>query len=115
MNKSTVILRGMGYISQPKHWCKDSSAKDSSGIPTLPESRDAYSFCMVGCLQRATKDEGIKHLYETNALDTVSKAANLFRGGSLLSVSTVNDSTRTTHEDVMTIMTLAAFIALSEE
>lgn len=54
MTPLQILTRARKLLSNRKRWCQGASARDKRGLPTLPLSDNAVSFCAYGAIQRAS-------------------------------------------------------------
>lgn len=52
MTPLQILTRARKLLSNPKRWCQWTSARDKRGLPTLPLSDNAVSFCAYGAIAR---------------------------------------------------------------
>lgn len=52
MLKSEILINAKNLISDKKHWCKKTEAKDSSGHPVSVYSEKAVRWCALGAIKR---------------------------------------------------------------
>lgn len=51
-----VLLRAREIIAVPEHWTQFELAEDNFGFPVFPFDPDAYCFCLIGAIDRATAE-----------------------------------------------------------
>ena len=61
-----VVLRARMMIENPKHWCRDTYARDRSGNDVWFTSDHAYSFCAGAAVSLASKDPQVGDLAPGN-------------------------------------------------
>ena len=88
-------------IEQPENWTKGVLARHRNGNPIGYDTKNAYCFCMVGALCRASNDG----LIPEEVLNAVKFAVCTIKQTAFL--DEFNDDPATTHADVLAAMDLA--------
>ena len=77
-------------LADPKHWTKDAIAKDQNGNRVSSLSNDAVSFCLLGACFRCNCE--IEYLI------------SIIRARGFSSLAAFNDDSRTTYEDILSVL-----------
>ncbi len=118
MTPKEVLIAARQLIAQPKGWTQGTLARDKDGLQLSYESPEAYSFCLIGAIDRAsgfsskTKDtETLTTLEARNAaLDSLANVLNTH------DMALWNDRPHRTQADVICVFSVAIEVAaLTEE
>ena len=54
MKTKEILIKARELIAQPEHWTQYEMARDVDGNPVEWDAREAYSFCSLGAIDRAS-------------------------------------------------------------
>lgn len=112
-----VLERTLETLSDERAWTQYSRAKTALGSSIEPYNKEATCFCMLGAVERAARgiiepNQIIEFFATPTALDA-EVAATRFIGNVIYgrrgihSIPAFNDSERTTHNEVISVLTQA--------
>jgi ribosomal protein S5 len=94
-NKPKSIIKKAITILQKFGWTKKALAKDKNGNAVLPSDESAESFCLVGAIERATRDLKYGEKDKFQAIKIVKDV------NGLIVLTPLNDAPNTTKKDVI--------------
>lgn len=114
--KVSEILKGMdSLLNAPDRWVQRVEAVNDAGISIPPESHQATSFCLVGAGQRVSKGGWYNSHAATPILRAINEKFEDDDGGPIVSVTSFNDKSFTTFDDVKLVLSRAIELAELEE
>ena len=104
-----LLTEAKALISDKKHWCKSSAARDINGKKIDVLSANAVCFCSYGAITRVTTrrkgfDQAFSYNVSVEATHILNDASYTLHNRHFV---TYNDTQSTTHEDIMSVWDLA--------
>jgi hypothetical protein len=90
-------------ISSPVHWTKGSLARDANNIPVMVDSEDATCWCLLGAREKVLakyKDPSVV----TDLSNKLYTALSNVLPDPFFDPVNFNDTTVTTHSDIMSVL-----------
>lgn len=88
-----VLTCARELIADPKHWTKDTLARNSAGLVVDVNSPDACQYCSMGAIIKCAPSTDMRGVDYT-AMDALSRVV-------VVPVPAFNDRDATTHDDVL--------------
>ena len=95
-----ILRRARAILAAPSRWTQKGLARTVNDTPCSPESPYAYSYCLVGAIQRASNTPGLGGF--PNAFMHLDDTIGRIHGGH--TIGRWNDREDTTHADVLAIL-----------
>lgn len=106
VGQKLALLNGVKrLLSDPKHWTKETYARDANGLKVDELGDNACSWCIAGAARKVAREEVAIPTYNAETVIT-----NVLRDEAQCideAVHKFNDAPTTTHEDVMNALTCA--------
>ncbi len=103
-----ILVAAKALIDTPEKWTKGTLARDKNGTLVQAYSDEAYSFCTLGALHRASYTLGERSWHKHDARKLLLKCT-----GDRRDLAPWNDDKTTQHKDVMAAFNCA--IAMTGE
>ena len=107
---SDVLLYAMALLESPNRWTKGCAARNAGSKTVQPSDETACKFCMLGAILSFAPLGNKLHNPANKAVQAVIYGETSFH-----TIPSMNDNGFIKHEEVLQVMTAAAFLALSEE
>lgn len=114
MKTSKILKKAKKIISNPVNWTKYRLAKTEDFVSVEPMSEDAFCFCSIGAVEKALDGEDYSPEY-VNALNCLNLVVKQKNKKNCDTVSSFNDKSSTTHDDIMKLFDDAIDLAKGQE
>lgn len=101
---SIALIKAKELISAEENWTKHCIAKDKNGFPCTVNSPDAVAYCASGAIRKVSKP----FVSALKAIKYLNKAAYP------KTLIALNDSSSTSHEDVMEMFDKAIELSIKD-
>ena len=114
MTAKELLIKARALIANPNHWTQTNFAHDTEGNSVAPSNEKACEWCALGAIMNIRYENANGYAIEDKAIEMLSltisdfdKYEN-FRGVNNEDIiSSFNDDTSTTHEDVISMFDIA--------
>lgn len=105
-----ILIEARAKIQNPENWTKGVYARAKSGKETLPNSKDAVSYCSIGAifsvLNFSSSVDSCYISYQQQkeyyvAFASLTDCMSEISGSRVLTLSLFNDDPNTTHEEIL--------------
>jgi hypothetical protein len=97
----SILRAARTLLSTKSRWTKCTLARNKKGVPVLPRSSGASSWCLLGALEKCAEGRAKRRQVECYA---VTEAVSCFLPRPYRFLSTFNDNEETKHKDVLRLL-----------